>query len=291
MTISSYRVEGKGSVALSKDDGPEYFYKYGRIDEDHLDRSRCIFAGSRLYLSKISAFNDPFDCLFKTEFKGSEADLRQFHDEIQKRRFPGRSRKQRRFEASQWAKKSQKRKYEKWFQDEPRQWMLEKYAVCCFSTVPDDILMWSHYADGHRGFCLKFVNQLPGHQFYLKRRAGDPAFPLSPRMAPIQIQYSDEYPVFKALSDPAEDEEAERRCFLTKAKQWEYEREWRIIDDAGSGLREFPSQFLVGVIFGCAMTQKNKKRIREWCADRESAIKYYEAQQKLDAYALKLVSV
>jgi len=29
-------------------------------------------------------------------------------------------------------------------------------GVACFSAKNDDILMWAHYADGHRGFCLEF---------------------------------------------------------------------------------------------------------------------------------------
>jgi len=27
----------------------------------------------------------------------------------------------------------------------------------CFFKVPDDVLMWSHYSEKHRGVCLKFV--------------------------------------------------------------------------------------------------------------------------------------
>ncbi|EHH0850194.1 DUF2971 domain-containing protein, partial [Vibrio vulnificus] len=27
-------------------------------------------------------------------------------------------------------------------------------AVCCFSKNMDSILMWSHYADSHKGFCI-----------------------------------------------------------------------------------------------------------------------------------------
>ena len=28
--------------------------------------------------------------------------------------------------------------------------------VCCFSRNPDNYLLWSHYANGHRGFCVGF---------------------------------------------------------------------------------------------------------------------------------------
>lgn len=31
----------------------------------------------------------------------------------------------------------------------------QKYRVCCLSSRYDDILMWSHYAKGHRGLCIE----------------------------------------------------------------------------------------------------------------------------------------
>lgn len=34
--------------------------------------------------------------------------------------------------------------------------MLSKLCVCCFSKNMDNYLMWSHYADGHRGVCLEW---------------------------------------------------------------------------------------------------------------------------------------
>jgi hypothetical protein len=34
--------------------------------------------------------------------------------------------------------------------------LADKVGVCCFSTVGDDVLMFSHYADSHRGCCLEF---------------------------------------------------------------------------------------------------------------------------------------
>jgi hypothetical protein len=32
-----------------------------------------------------------------------------------------------------------------------------KVGVMCISEVPDDILMWSHYADCHKGVCSRLA--------------------------------------------------------------------------------------------------------------------------------------
>ena len=33
---------------------------------------------------------------------------------------------------------------------------ISQRGVACFTTELNNILMWSHYADGHKGFCLEF---------------------------------------------------------------------------------------------------------------------------------------
>jgi hypothetical protein len=34
-------------------------------------------------------------------------------------------------------------------------------GVACFSAAADNLLLWAHYADGHRGFCLEFDTSDP----------------------------------------------------------------------------------------------------------------------------------
>jgi hypothetical protein len=40
--------------------------------------------------------------------------------------------------------------------EQTRREVVEKYNVLCFSRVWNDILMWSHYAEKHKGICLGF---------------------------------------------------------------------------------------------------------------------------------------
>jgi hypothetical protein len=38
----------------------------------------------------------------------------------------------------------------------------ESLKICSFSETPDSIIMWSHHADQHRGFCIEYgVEDLP----------------------------------------------------------------------------------------------------------------------------------
>ncbi len=272
------------------DEGPTYFYKYKRIDEEHLDYSSRIFTHNELYFSTANEFNDPFDCRFRYKLNGSEADRVKFLKRIQKEKYPYRSRRERRSEIVQLRREIKSPGYEESFQQDLREGVISKWGIYCLSAVPDDILMWAHYADGHRGFCLEFLND-PNDQFHAKRQPNDPDFRSHPCLFPYEVEYSEEYPVINPLSeDYADDEKIGRKAFLTKATQWQYEKEWRILGDNNTpGPHQFPSRFLTGIIFGCKMSDAHKDMIHEWCKGRQQVVKYYEAQRAADAYALKII--
>ena len=148
---------------------------------------------------------------------------------------------------------------------------LNTWGICCFSEVPDSLLMWAHYANKHRGFCLKFSTE----NFYVA---------LPPNMViPHQVHYTEQYPIARIAEDVAIE-----ATLLTKAEQWEYEQEWRIITPDRVGWIPFPAPCLIGVIFGCRMPQEHQEMIRNWCQCRKPAITYYEAKQSEDSYMLEI---
>ena len=270
------------------EESPRYFYKYKGIDKDHLDYSSRIFTHNELFFSPVDTFNDPFDCRYRYELNGSESDLAAYYDRVLRKHHPSRNEYERRLETTQWLKEIKSPGYEENLQQGFREKMLE-WGIYCLSAVPDDILMWAHYADRHRGVCLKFLND-PNNVFYTRRKPDDPDFLSHPHLFPVEVEYSDEYPVINPLSeDYTDDWRIVTKGALTKATQWKYEKEWRILDDNGSGPHQFPSRFLTGIIFGCEISEDHKEMIREWCKDRQPPIKYYQARRATDAYALKIV--
>lgn len=77
---------------------------------------------------------------------------------------------------------------------------------------------------------------------------------------------------------------------MTKAKLWEYEAEWRIIDpDNGRGKQILPAEMLTGVIFGCDMILENRQLIREWVKGRKTPFTFYEAKKKEKEFGLDIV--
>jgi len=88
------------------------------------------------------------------------------------------------------------------------------YGVICFSEKPDEILMWSHYSDNHKGICLEFTAEKGTDLSNLDKNH--------------KVEYLAEYPRLM-LTDFVNNDlaKASIKVMWTKAKIWEYENEWR----------------------------------------------------------------
>lgn len=83
--------------------------------------------------------------------------------------------------------------------------------VGCLSECNDSILMWSHYADNHRGICIEYDLTNSIHQ---------KLYPVIYTHLPIDCSN---------LEDP---DLAWLVSILDKYDIWKYEKEWRIVFDA-----------------------------------------------------------
>lgn len=170
------------------------------------------------------------------------------------------------------------------------------YSVS-FSRICTDMLMWSHYAASHKGFCIIYrpidgrLSQCPDR---VKRSikvsdghssAVETAFELK------DVNYSDELRTlsaytllpqafsnykFETESERLEYHENTRQQLLTKNECWKYEQECRLMlpqsrryisgeSDYTSLQRLFHYDFdqVVGVIFGARMTARDIESVRE----------------------------
>jgi hypothetical protein len=105
-----------------------------------------------------------------------------------------------------------------------------------FSEVNDSLLMWSHYADSGKGFCLEFrTDSAPFEKLH-------------------QVQYAEEMPevdVVPILCD--ENREQFIDLYRTKAQDWRYENEWRCIHTKAGTAFGYDSEALTGVYLGADM--------------------------------------
>lgn len=87
--------------------------------------------------------------------------------------------------------------------------------VACFAKNNDSILMWSHYAENHTGFCIEYdFNQSP----------------LKQHLHPVQYSKERKFiPGTFANSDGATANQIIYEAVLHKFEGWKYEEEWRCV--------------------------------------------------------------
>jgi hypothetical protein len=82
-------------------------------------------------------------------------------------------------------------------------------GVTCFSEKYNNILMWSHYADEHKGMVLGFN---PSSQLMQKNKL-------------FRVDYRSE----RVEIDPSEEVRYVEAVLKRKSEDWEYEAEWRLL--------------------------------------------------------------
>ena len=117
----------------------------------------------------------------------------------------------------------------------PKEWLIEKEVLdstnlrnntwlCSLSKINDSILMWAHYCYGHKGLCI-------GLDIEKVLKSTPPLFCsiyLEPHL--WEVQYQD------IIQRPSGGIDPWHYQLSTKAKDWEYEREVRLIAENPSGM-------------------------------------------------------
>jgi hypothetical protein len=252
---------------------PGFLYKYCKLNEENSKWIQRIFADNEIYFASPRQFNDPFDCRVQASFDATDEEWEEYLEVMMKNRHPEldyevRSAFVRQLMNSGWLDDpGPKQKIVNDVQE-----AVNKIGVICLSEVCDDILMWSHYADCHRGFCLQFNIKTTHYPF------GELLF---------KVEYASSYPKIDILSDR---EYQTKNVLLTKSDSWKYEKEWRIFNpDSGPGILAYPTEMLTGVIFGCEMPHESRQLIREWAKGRGIPLKFYQAIKKEAEFGLEII--
>lgn len=148
--------------------------------------------------------------------------------------------------------------------------LVDLFFVGCLCTNYKNRLMWSHYADSHRGFCIEYdYNSLTEDEM---------------ASLPLPIVYTKERPLltWKAALDNTPENISEATAqitlgLLTKDNEWKYENEWRILVSS-KGSTEFKMPKISCIYLGVAISDENKAKILEIAKRKNILVK----QMKID---------
>ena len=149
-------------------------------------------------------------------------------------------------------------------------------TIACFSEDVQSILMWSHYADSHKGFALEY-DFTPTLTKPLPRVALFPVLYSESRYEASAFLTWALFTVF-GIKVIQPDISASIKAALYKSNIWEYEREWRMIDPGPHDvLNPVPSVIdyrPVAIYYGKNIDINNKNRLHKIAVAK--GIKEYE---------------
>jgi hypothetical protein len=216
-------------------------YKYTPI----LTRTLSIISTGKVWYTKPRGFNDPFDCgldLFgdiPIEEKIQVLRAKMERDGWSPEKITQQLRHS--FNAKGELNQIAMRNIERL--TEAIQQRRNDVGILSLSRTPQSVLMWSHYADQHKGICLEF------------------AVPVSPSLH--EVSYSKMAPRF-TLHDIHVKRDAEIifPFFTTKHKDWRYEKEYRVILDRGDILHDIPGP-ITAIVFGLRTSPVDESLVRK----------------------------
>ena len=164
---------------------------------------------------------------------------------------------------------------------------LGKLGVLSFGKRPDSVLMWSHYAENHKGFCVGFELS----EKFMTHRNQEKI------VGAIDVSYICENPyvdyfneIVRAENPPEWDDFWQSLLsmgMVAKSKAWEYEEEVRVLRKSAGGVPFTPAE-LTEVIFGLNMSGRAREVTRKLLSGDEWAhVRFREAYRTHD-FTLRL---
>lgn len=279
---------------------PSRLYKYKSFNVDSLD----LLVSDRLYYADPTTFNDPLDC--NPSVLNDIDDLNELNailhklvkenhqKELQKAATKIKYRGPKTLEKIEMLGESEARKLISsivesvdFFGDDffdsashyIKRYLLKNYKIGVLSLAKkfNCPLMWSHYADQHKGFCIGYdVSENESAEIYPVDYKGK-RFIRTQQVHDMLFGDSDN------LRNTAK-KEIDRVILLSKAPSWKYENEYRVINN--QGLQD--SQFrLSDVTFGLRFKESAKFSVMRALQTRLGDINFYEMSLSNDSFKLK----
>ena len=265
---------------MLKDKRSEILYKYRCFDGKgyHL----VSLKDSSIWFSSPKNFSDPFDTRLPWTFEDNpEGVIKQYaenkvnseYKKLNHRKRKGLVKKI----TDEFTQSQDLDKYRETMNEELYSW-----GICCLTTKKNNILMWSHYSDNHKGFCIGYdQDKLFSYRQYL--------FNINTTIDQVKIEYKIERPQMNFFSSFLSNTLVDHtiNALVTKSKDWEYESEYRLIwrQNANKSL-EIPRDIVSEIILGCNIEPLNREKIIELVKKLYNDVVIYQAKKSPNEYKL-----
>ncbi len=153
----------------------------------------------------------------------------------------------------------------------------KKMGIYSLSQTYIDELLWAHYGNSHKGFCIEYELDLLLKSYKSENKFSFP------------ITYNNKPPVI-GMIDVATNKinGIIKKMGGFKSKRWAYEQEYRILTD-NYGLHSYDYQAVKSIYFGLRMEDTQRKEIMNRLKGR--GIKYFQIEQIPTSYKFQVSPV
>ncbi|WP_163401536.1 DUF2971 domain-containing protein [Flavobacterium fluviatile] len=216
-------------------------YKYHRINKFLYD----LLINNEIWFSDPYSFNDPFDCNLTIDGNNTPEQIKNY------------------FKIANWNKSrdidetiqqliatnfQDQEAFQKKINSISKQ-VIGKLGLTCFTQTKDNLLMWAHYTEDHKGICLEFDHSKDLEFFRPFKK----------------VEYDKVYPTYNYYNDK---KNVVGQLMLHKSDHWKYEKEVRLIKKK-TGLYTFKPECLTGIYFGVRTPNEQIKTIKKLVQGQE----------------------
>lgn len=239
----------------------QYYYLYKHLSFDPKLQVLNLFKKLQLKFTHPDNFNDPYDCMASIEFNNAPNDVK----EILHQHFSTA--------------------------------IKAKLSVTCFNNNPLNMLMWSHYAQSHKGFLVEFKIPHPNPKAMVHEVFNVQAVKYQNEFPKIPLDISNPLAMFD-VANGAKLLDFVANQYLIKSKDWSYENEFRTLahdydsSNFNSLLKEIPATYISSVILGAKLTNHDPNKmaliesINYFNKYYQQDIKVYEAVLKPNSFKI-----
>lgn len=253
---------------------PDLLFRFRSLNGESKKYVKKSVIDSELYFAAPADLNDPYDCQIALDTSGTDLEWRTHLKN---------SLKHVAVRAGYRTSFMERHKVAKRLIDERRHVRIDgtqfskvtnSFGIVCFGGLLDNPLMWSHYADNHRGICLLYMPE--------RDKSGL-------LHAHHQVKYSNEYPKIRLVDLPRIGHSSIESLLLTKSVDWKYEFEYRLIRPNGAkSTFGYDASALVGIILGARISKSDEEEVIQWARDHPTKPLIHRAELQLGKFGIHI---